>query len=271
MCIAIAKYKGIKLPTKEILKKCWNNNPDGAGFMYNDGENVTIHKGFMKFKTFYKYLMKIDSQENLTDKDVVIHFRIATSGKVDQACTHPFPITHNIEDMRKIAVRCKYGFAHNGIISGYGTKEYSDTMHYIANVISNIHDLEHSEDLIHALATENSSRFAVLTGDDMLLGGAWVEDNDIYYSNSSYKDSYYISTKWDKWDKLDKYEADYYKELYKDEDERDAKHCRCDWCYAKIPVEDAEWVDDGYEQSILCPECYVDYQRWYGKDGLYSK
>lgn len=261
MCIAIAKYKGIDLPSKEILKQCWENNPDGAGFMYNDGEYVIIHKGFMKFKSLYKFLKRVDEQVNLKDKDLVIHFRIATSGKVDQACTHPFPVTHNIEDMRKISTRCKYGFAHNGIISGYGTKEYSDTMHYIANVISNIRDLDNSEDLLHALATENSSRFAVLTHDNLLLGGAWVEDDGIFYSNSTYKYSTVISTKWDK------FEEQYYKELFKD-DEHDPKHCRCEWCYAKVPVEECEWVDDGYEQTILCPECYEDYLRWYSKKSI---
>ena len=35
MCIIIVKNSRMDLPDKEILKRCWNKNPHGAGFMYN--------------------------------------------------------------------------------------------------------------------------------------------------------------------------------------------------------------------------------------------
>lgn len=34
MCIIIVKNSRMDLPDKEILKRCWNKNPHGAGFMY---------------------------------------------------------------------------------------------------------------------------------------------------------------------------------------------------------------------------------------------
>ena len=40
MCIIVAKKKGLELPTKEILRNCFNYNSDGAGLMFNDG-NIT--------------------------------------------------------------------------------------------------------------------------------------------------------------------------------------------------------------------------------------
>ena len=197
MCIAIVKPLGKELPSKEILRTCWNNNPDGCGFMYNDGKNVIIHKGFTKFKGFYKYLKKLDQQVDLKDKDVVLHFRIATSGGVNRECTHPFPVTKSITEMKKLDNVCEYGFAHNGIIQGYGSKDYSDTMEYISSIIANIHDLDNSEELINALAYDNASRFAVLTKDNFELGGKWEEDKGLYYSNDTYKYDWsaYRSTK----------------------------------------------------------------------------
>ena len=42
------------LPDKEILKRCWNKNPHGAGFMYNYNDVVIIKKGFMFLKIFMK-------------------------------------------------------------------------------------------------------------------------------------------------------------------------------------------------------------------------
>ena len=49
MCIIVAKKKGLELPTKEILRNCFNYNSDGAGLMFNDGKQVFIEKGFMDF------------------------------------------------------------------------------------------------------------------------------------------------------------------------------------------------------------------------------
>ena len=43
--------KGLELPTKEILRNCFNYNSDGAGIMFNDGKQVFIEKGFMDFAT----------------------------------------------------------------------------------------------------------------------------------------------------------------------------------------------------------------------------
>ena len=45
MCIIIVKNSRMDLPDKEILKRCWNKNHYGAGFMYNYNDVVIIKKG----------------------------------------------------------------------------------------------------------------------------------------------------------------------------------------------------------------------------------
>lgn len=235
MCIAIVKPMGVELPSKNLLKDCWENNPDGAGLMYNDGTGVVIHKGFTKFKGFYKYLTQLDRQVDLKDKDVVLHFRIATSGGVNRECTHPFPITKDLNEMKKLDGVCEYGFAHNGIIDGYGSKDFSDTMEYVADVISNIHDIDNSEALINALAYEHASRFVVLTKDNFELGGHWLLDKECYFSNGSYKPSYYI-TKWSKDKKYYDYEGT----------------SRCECCEALCY--DSDLIKTGY--GDICRWCY---------------
>lgn len=187
MCIAIVKPHGYKVPDKNALQICWNNNPDGAGFCYNDGTAVVIHKGYMDFKSFYKALKTCNKKNNLTDKDVAIHFRISTGGGVKPENTHPFCVSHKIEDLQKTYSKCKDAFVHNGIIYGYGTKDYSDTMDYVTRVISNIRDVDRSPELIDALATEKNSRFAIVNPKSFILGGHWIKDGGLFYSNSSYK------------------------------------------------------------------------------------
>lgn len=182
MCIAIVKPAGVNTPSKNTLLTCWTNNPNGAGFCYNDGKKVTIHKGFMDFKSFYKEFSKYDFK----NCDVVIHFRIATHGGVNKECTHPFVISKNIEDLKKLDTTCKSAFIHNGIISGYGDRTtVSDTMDYVIKIIANIPYI--NRQLLNNLATEKNSRFAILNKNCYVIGGKWIKDGGLFYSNDSYK------------------------------------------------------------------------------------
>ena len=54
MCVIIVKNSRMDLPDKEILKRCWNKNHYGAGFMYNYNDVVIIKKGFMFLMIFMK-------------------------------------------------------------------------------------------------------------------------------------------------------------------------------------------------------------------------
>ena len=251
MCIAIVKPIGTDLPEKSLLKRCWENNPDGAGLMYNDGQNVIIHKGFTKFKGFYKYLKQLDDKIGLKDKDLVLHFRIATSGGVNRECTHPFPVTKDISEMKKFDGICEYGFAHNGIIGGYGCKDFSDTMEYIATIISNIPKLDECEPLLNALAYEHSSRFVLMTKDNFELGGKWLVDKGCYFSNDTYKTIYYRAWhKYANWDSL--YEdnegstrCECCEALCYDEDLIDTHFGKiCRWCYDELCGEEDEKVEN---------------------------
>ena len=49
MCIICCKPMGKDMPTEEIMKNMWVNNPDGAGFMYVKNHKLVIEKGFMEF------------------------------------------------------------------------------------------------------------------------------------------------------------------------------------------------------------------------------
>ena len=244
MCIAIIKPSGVKAPSKKILKECWNNNPNGAGFCYNNGKQVVIHKGFMSFKEFYNAYRKLD----YTDKDLIIHFRIATHGGVNKECTHPFKISTDINELKKLDTTCKSAFIHNGIISGYGSYKdngTSDTMEYVTKIIANIPQM--SATLLDNLAKEKNSRFAILYKNKFLFGGTWLEDNGIYYSNSSYKPkpkvtvvkTYYNNNR------LPLLSSSYAK--------------KCEWCgettYLPRTIHDYKY-NESYQ---VCGNCYTDY------------
>lgn len=101
MCIIIAKPAGVEKPSDEIIAKCWQTNPDGAGLMYpNVHGTLSVVKGLMTLAAF-KASWDIIPKE----ATVVAHFRIATHGGVDEQNTHPFRL-----DQQDTAM------CHNGIL-----------------------------------------------------------------------------------------------------------------------------------------------------------
>jgi predicted glutamine amidotransferase len=198
MCIAIFKPLGIDLPKKEILKRCFNNNPDGAGFMFVANDKVNVKKGFMSFKTFEKALKKLDKKYEVKNIPMVLHFRITTQGGVKASLTHPFALSNNYDTMKQLDGTYDVAIAHNGIIScssSYGVSDHNDTMEFIKEIMfplingkKDYYQNENSMSVIKYLLGGN--RFAIMDkfGHTELLGD-WINDDNVYYSNSSYKDS----------------------------------------------------------------------------------
>lgn len=140
MCIIIAKESGKKIPEKNLLKRCWIKNPDGGGLMFNDQNKVIIVKGFMNFDSFYDKLTELNQEYNFEKKGLIIHFRISTSGVVDNGNCHPYPITDNVKYLRATHVKCNFGVAHNGVIRDYNRKDQllNDTQLFIKNIVYNL-------------------------------------------------------------------------------------------------------------------------------------
>lgn len=174
MCIAIMKPKD-KTISKDRLKTCCDNNKDGMGFAYVDRDRIIIKK-FMNFDDFYKAYSEVQNKSNM-----LIHFRIATHGKVEVNNCHPFKLNDHM------------ALIHNGIISGYGDKEkITDTQDFINKVIGKISYKMWKNPSYRELVGDaiGYSKFVVLdTNDNVYIinedKGVW--DDGIWYSNSSYK------------------------------------------------------------------------------------
>ena len=117
MCTIIVKKANVKI-TKEKLRFCWESNKDGAGYMFAHPErqNLIIRKGFMTFKDFYAQWVLDKSFTNLAN--TVLHFRVATKGKINIANCHPHRVSNYM------------ALAHNGTLEhfkGAATDEVSDS------------------------------------------------------------------------------------------------------------------------------------------------
>lgn len=219
MCIIAYKPLNVAFPEEYILQNCFENNDDGAGFMYVHEGAVHIKKGYETFEAFMKALNKARA---LTGDKVpyVMHFRIATQG-YEKTMTHPFPLSSNMNNLKHLRTKCSIGVAHNGIldITSDGAKDYSDTMKFITDYLSNIiqsydwYKNKRTKKLIEYLI--DGSRLAILDAHSHceLMGKGWECDNGIYYSNHSWAYKKYVYTGntagfsgfwnrawWDEWD-----------------------------------------------------------------------
>ena len=187
MCIIAIKKSGLKMFDKEQLAIMFANNPDGAGFMFYDAKlkKVVIKKGFMTLKSLLKAL----SDRDYTDTNVILHFRIGTSGQFNKLNCHPYPIyqKNRLECVTNLAM------AHNGILRGYIPPENSDindTQVFIQNVLKwlkkgFIYDAD-KMNLIGEIIGSNKLAF-LDNKNEIRLVGEFIEDNGYIYSNSSYK------------------------------------------------------------------------------------
>lgn len=199
MCIIVAKEKYAPLPSKQILRNCFDNNDDGAGFMYTHNGKVVIDKGYMSFKKFYKRLQRLKQMfNNFEDKALVMHFRIGTSAGNTPENTHPYPVSNKVDELHSLYMTTTLGVAHNGIIRDYtitGDKEMNDTQHfiqdYVAKIYSKFPKFYEDKDLMLSMEKMCDSKLCFLnTDDEIYYVGDFTHDKGIAYSNSTYSYSY---------------------------------------------------------------------------------
>lgn len=205
MCVAVVKQVGAAVPSLDTLSACWSHNPDGAGIGYDDNGKFVLHKGFMTWKHFERFYLKLG---DLTDRQVFYHFRIATHGSVRPENTHPFPIWTDeefqaayedlkkknkkrkkeisVEDVQLSLLQTLHGrfdrvMMHNGILPiTPKLKDTSDSQE-LARRLSSFKDLRAALDLLEGF--ESGSKIAVWNKGSIRLLGEWEELDGVYYSN----------------------------------------------------------------------------------------
>jgi len=211
--------------SKETLQTCWNNNKDGAGYMFAKNNQVMIKKGFLTFDAFYNSLIEDYEANNLKNNNVVMHFRIGTSGGINKEKTHPFPVTNNVDELNKLKTTCKVGVVHNGILSDYvyDATQFSDTQNFIRDFIHPLIRLARfnlNNDYFKTITTKELkyNKIILLKNDDsVVMLGDFIEDDGYYYSNNTYKEYKLSSFNWSDYE-ADDYDWRTYNNYYEEAD-----------------------------------------------------
>lgn len=236
MCIILAKKKGVDIPSDDIIRNCFENNPDGAGLMYQVGDHVKIEKGYMNVEKLIKRVHALNKKLDLKNKSFVIHFRIGTSGKNDKKTTHPFPITNNFNELRQLSIQAPLAMVHNGVIWEYAYKDsiLSDTQNFIKDYVSIFYELNKdflkNDRVIANLKEVCGSKLCFLDKEDNLTFiGDFITDTEtgLVFSNTTYKKVQYTYYNYGTNYKYDDYDDWYFPKstIYKDDEILEYEKC----------------------------------------------
>lgn len=189
MCIIVHRPKEATFPSLETLHRCWETNPDGAGFMYAKGNRLFVLKGFMTFEAF------MDAVKIIPDGvPATLHFRIGTHGGKTAENTHPWIVVEK-DGVPKVAM------VHNGIIHGYGDREYSDSRDFAETLAPfGIHGPwnDSLKRLIDGVIGSNKLVFMRSDGETVIYNEKLgIIDGGCWYSNSNFRPYVAPPATWD--------------------------------------------------------------------------
>jgi hypothetical protein len=124
MCVIVYKPAG-KTIGRDILKLCWDKNPDGGGLMYALNGRLKIIRGMMDWGK-YEEILDDKIGDMIESVPMIFHFRIATHGSVKPANCHPFVVNKGI------------AMAHNGVLTCVDVpknEDVSDTEMFIRSFL----------------------------------------------------------------------------------------------------------------------------------------
>lgn len=180
-------YSSQRKMTKEEFENAFVSNNDGAGFAWRLDGKVYISKGYKRLDNAWEMY-----QSFVPDKAPhAVHFRIGTSGGKGMDMTHPFLVTPTSPVVFDWEGEVPVLF-HNGVLSMWNrdilnhTKEHgefsgnvSDTR-FLAGRIA-VDGMEAAQEYLY------SDKLIILEPKRTIMVGVWIEDNDMFFSNSAYK------------------------------------------------------------------------------------
>lgn len=191
MCIIAVIPKGKKI-TEETFYTMWENNPDGAGMLYSYNGKLTVQKELLNPDALWIKYVKATA----LNVPIMLHFRIGTSGAMDEYNIHPFKVSDHLY------------FAHNGILSIQVPKDSkeNDTQIFNNSILKNLPSgFIHNKGIMSLIKTTigsgNKFVFYDSKGNIKIVNkSAGIVKDGIWYSNRTFEAmvyTKYFSTKWD--------------------------------------------------------------------------
>lgn len=183
MCVIV--YKPAKSILKEsVIRDCFKTNDDGAGFTVINSDGVFTRKGYMTVESLLEDLSVFKGE-----CEVILHFRISTSGVINPVNCHPYPVTNKPEIYTRLVLDNTDVIYHNGVIVSKVTSwsndidVYSDTMLLARDILSKSYPQGRVNILTLISNTTTNKFITVSKRGEVTLYGHFTERDGVFYSN----------------------------------------------------------------------------------------
>lgn len=197
MCLIILCPKGTDKNSdflKKSIRKAAITNKDGMGFMYKEGNNILVDKGYTNPEDLIKSLetYKFSNENGL----LAIHLRIGNKGAITPEMCHPFICAEEDAEISLLqGATNRPVMMHNGTFIGLTLeKDKSDTFIFAKKFMSdeNISGLfNKNTELFKEIfkSVLSVSRVLVFYPDDRdyTKVGAWIEEDGYFFSNETFR------------------------------------------------------------------------------------
>jgi hypothetical protein len=208
----------------EAIDNCWRENGDGAGIISVNNGRFVVNK-----TTKLKQLKRLIKQHEQNDSYLSIHFRWASVGAVNQENIHPFQVNDDVF------------MAHNGTFVGIKPPEGESDTKYMARWLSALprgwHNSKTMLTLIeHYFGSKNKVVFYKRGSFTITNQDAWVNDDDLLWSNKDYLIAPAVENK---------------------ESKALTTLVKCEFCYRLFPENElVQQVNyNSYSSFFLCSHC----------------
>jgi glutamine amidotransferase len=191
MCLLMVA-KPNAMPSDDALVCACANNPDGFGYAVHTGKTIITGRGMNHNDVIDRFLT---TREKHMNGWAMFHARMTTHGETVKENCHPFRVGGSPDTI----------LAHNGILSNVkipaGDKR-SDTRVFAEDLLpARLNILDHKKKFKKLEKWAGGSKVAVFTTDRRLNKAVYIineklgswDDDGLWWSNSSYKQSYYIT------------------------------------------------------------------------------
>lgn len=168
--------------SRDEIETAWENNPDGAGFVYLDGNGRPVVYRTLRLAKF----VRAYETHAARGFGMAVHFRWATHG------------TNGIENVHPFRINRTDWLLHNGVINIRTDGRRSDTRTFAEDYLSKLPARWWESEELAAIVSEfvagskliiatsdpaASNPFAIINADD----GAWDDDRVAWFSNQSHR------------------------------------------------------------------------------------
>lgn len=178
-----------QVPDYNSIVNASNNNPDGFGYAIHYGDRIVTSRGMNKQKTIDKFFDALDQAKG--DFVAMYHARITTHGDSIIENAHPF----------RVGGRKDIILAHNGMLPIHPKKgdRRSDTRIFAEDILPNlgVESLDNKGYFDRLEDWAAGSKLAILSNAPELRDSVYIVnehlgtwDKDVWWSNTSYKNSY---------------------------------------------------------------------------------